>query len=268
MKTILRGRLALIAFVCLLVTGNVGARATTLPDFTSSVTTYANSPTTTVTTDPTSVTINGPPGSPSAIAAAGSIAVSPSVNIQTQSNAVIGGVQGQSAESLLDYYFTVVGGTTGTPVTVDVSVNLGTTASTEPAPGSTAFYGFSEIDVGPTAEETVCTASAQCTNSSFNGTFSLTADVGDVVHVHFEVISESDTAFTGSATASATDPVFSVDSDTPNSGLYCIQLSAGVGGGSCEASATPLPGALPLFATGLGAMGLFGWRRKRRVAGA
>jgi hypothetical protein len=28
--------------------------------------------------------------------------------------------------------------------------------------------------------------------------------------------------------------------------------------------ATPLPAALPLFATGLGAMGLFGWRRKRK----
>jgi hypothetical protein len=27
---------------------------------------------------------------------------------------------------------------------------------------------------------------------------------------------------------------------------------------------TPLPAALPLFATGLGAMGLFGWRRKRK----
>jgi hypothetical protein len=28
--------------------------------------------------------------------------------------------------------------------------------------------------------------------------------------------------------------------------------------------ATPLPAALPLFATGLGALGLFGWRRKRK----
>jgi hypothetical protein len=31
-------------------------------------------------------------------------------------------------------------------------------------------------------------------------------------------------------------------------------------------SATPLPAALPLFATGLGAMGLLGWRRKRKNA--
>ena len=27
----------------------------------------------------------------------------------------------------------------------------------------------------------------------------------------------------------------------------------------------PLPGALPLFATGLGALGLLGWRRKRKA---
>jgi hypothetical protein len=29
-------------------------------------------------------------------------------------------------------------------------------------------------------------------------------------------------------------------------------------------TATPLPAALPLFATGLGALGLLGWRRKRK----
>lgn len=30
-------------------------------------------------------------------------------------------------------------------------------------------------------------------------------------------------------------------------------------------STTPLPATLPLFATGLGALGLFRWRRKRKV---
>jgi hypothetical protein len=34
------------------------------------------------------------------------------------------------------------------------------------------------------------------------------------------------------------------------------------------AAATPLPAALPLFASGLGALGLFGWRRKRKNASA
>jgi hypothetical protein len=32
------------------------------------------------------------------------------------------------------------------------------------------------------------------------------------------------------------------------------------------ANTTPLPGALPLFASGLGAMGFFGWRKKRKLA--
>src|SRR5262249_57880343 len=52
--------------------------------------------------------------------------------------------------------------------------------------------------------------------------------------------------------------------------------ACGPGIGSCNstsnpvytgtAMATPLPAALPLFATGLGALGLLGWRRKRKAA--
>ncbi|MGZ5835324.1 MAG: PEP-CTERM sorting domain-containing protein [Xanthobacteraceae bacterium] len=33
-----------------------------------------------------------------------------------------------------------------------------------------------------------------------------------------------------------------------------------------EPSATPVPAALPLFATGLGALGFLGWRRKKKTA--
>jgi hypothetical protein len=35
-----------------------------------------------------------------------------------------------------------------------------------------------------------------------------------------------------------------------------------------ESQVTPVPAALPLFATGIGALGLFGWRRKRKAAAA
>jgi len=37
-------------------------------------------------------------------------------------------------------------------------------------------------------------------------------------------------------------------------------------GGGTNLQATPLPAALPLFASGLGALGLFGWRRKRKAS--
>jgi uncharacterized repeat protein (TIGR01451 family) len=47
--------------------------------------------------------------------------------------------------------------------------------------------------------------------------------------------------------------------------------AVGAGGGpdlqvaSATVDVTPLPAALPLFATGIGALGLLGWRRKRKV---
>ena len=41
-------------------------------------------------------------------------------------------------------------------------------------------------------------------------------------------------------------------------GLGCIEVFA-------QVPTTPLPAALPLFATGLGALGLLGWRRKRKA---
>jgi hypothetical protein len=40
------------------------------------------------------------------------------------------------------------------------------------------------------------------------------------------------------------------------------------GGVAGTVDPTPLPAALPLFATGLGAMGLLGWRRKRKYTAA
>lgn len=48
---------------------------------------------------------------------------------------------------------------------------------------------------------------------------------------------------------------------------YAYNKSAG-SFNDVAASATPLPAALPLFATGLGAMGFFGCRRKRKNAAA
>jgi hypothetical protein len=56
----------------------------------------------------------------------------------------------------------------------------------------------------------------------------------------------------------------SVETDSGASGAFVLEL----GDWSYPATATPLPAALPLFATGLGALGLFGGRRKRKASDA
>jgi hypothetical protein len=64
-----------------------------------------------------------------------------------------------------------------------------------------------------------------------------------------------------------------VSSVSPTNDTYDAWNNSGTGPDgfdvlSSDPSTTPLPTALPLFATGLGAMGLFGWRRKRKNAAA
>ena len=45
-----------------------------------------------------------------------------------------------------------------------------------------------------------------------------------------------------------------------------IFLTPGTWSSETTSNETPLPAALPLFATGLGVLGLIGWRRKRKQA--
>jgi hypothetical protein len=170
----------------------------------------------------------------------------------------------QDVTSFLDYYFEVLGGTPGDLVPVLIQTTLSTSET------GVDSYGFSEIDVGPTSEETVCSG-PNCTlpNSTFTGTLSDTVASGSEDKIHFEVIASVNIFFAGGTANASADPYIYVDPSFANAAEYCIVVSAGVGNaGSCGASATPLPATLPLFAGGLGALGLFGWRRKRKNSAA
>ena len=69
------------------------------------------------------------------------------------------------------------------------------------------------------------------------------------------------THYTFGVTATGSDNiVFSFQDNPAYMALDNVSVSA--------VSATPLPAALPLFATGLGALGLLGWRRKRKASAA
>jgi hypothetical protein len=48
-------------------------------------------------------------------------------------------------------------------------------------------------------------------------------------------------------------------------GTYIWTWDNGADSFTLEIGQTPLPAALPLFATGLGGLGLLGWRRKRKA---
>jgi hypothetical protein len=73
--------------------------------------------------------------------------------------------------------------------------------------------------------------------------------------VFMKVALSPDPGVTASGSA---DPIF-----TPPTGITVL-TSDGIGNNS-PALSTPIPAALPLFATGLGALGLLGWRRKRKA---
>lgn len=57
-----------------------------------------------------------------------------------------------------------------------------------------------------------------------------------------------------------TGTVFTFDENTSSDPTFYVS--------GIEYSSTPLPATLPLFVSGLGAMGLFGWRRRRKAAAA
>jgi hypothetical protein len=68
----------------------------------------------------------------------------------------------------------------------------------------------------------------------------------------------------------ASDPTFNQLGYVTADGSYFFS-AIGASGGSVSVtpvSPTPLPAALPLFASGLGALGFLGWRRKRRAEAA
>jgi len=72
----------------------------------------------------------------------------------------------------------------------------------------------------------------------------------------------------GSATFLASlDPTFGIAPGVVNPGGYSFVFSDGIGN-VASVAATPLPAAFPLFATGLGALGMFGARRKRNNTAA
>ena len=98
-------------------------------------------------------------------------------------------------------------------------------------------------------------------NGSFNYTMSVTSGVEYLVQM--SALAEVEQTSAGASVI--VDPTFEIDPNFAYASDFQILFSSGIGN---SPNATPLPAALPLFATGLGTLGLFGWRRRRKNAAA
>jgi hypothetical protein len=123
------------------------------------------------------------------------------------------------------------------------SLDLGFTASTADQP-----------TVGNTFEAYVCGGFTDCPLQGF-GTVVITMTQDQA----------GDGFYDGGSLVGSLIPIAS--SEASRCGIFptpCLEQITGYSGE--VAPTTPLPATLPLFATGLGALGLFGWRTKWKIA--
>jgi hypothetical protein len=130
--------------------------------------------------------------------------------------------------------------------------------------GTSFFSGFPFLtNFGDVSFDTASSTGNLTFGDAEFGTFTSTAITSDLVGRSLIVLASGDWTpgmFSGFSGLTGRFP-----SDIT---IALTQSSSGsIISGSGTFSAVPLPAALPLFATGLGGLGLLGWRRKRRARG-
>ena len=295
MKAKLACRCLLFAgsFACL--SGVVGpASAITLPagyGYDASQTATANADGTSVasqtsaTAGPVSASASSPAGTtgPGTGSSSGSIAITPSpmisgtTSVTFDSSSVPPGTgaghfgSNASYSGNLIYYFEISGATPSVLVNANAVASYSMTALPSGAIGSgVTTLVVTQLDplgdpVTPRIildSTTFNVGSPASGGFTENGTYNLFTNtiyqVGLQVVFNVGIINTDPSSLGGSATFSASlDPTFQIAPGVANANGYSFVFSEGIGN-DASTSTTPLPAALPLFATGLGGLGLMG----------
>lgn len=119
------------------------------------------------------------------------------------------------------------------------------------------FFVYPSHDLGAMTDSTTFT-------SSFSGVNLNNSDQNSQFHLGSNYVTLATLeSFYSTDLISVIDFIIDASSGNPQ---HLTLNSITINGTTFSASTTPLPAALPLFATGLGALGLLGWRRKRKAA--
>ena len=169
---------------------------------------------------------------------------------------------GFAASSIL-YYFEIVGPNGQVPINVSnatggYSYTLAPVYGFTPVPSD--FGAGLSIGTDTGFYVTGCAggfvpACAMNTSFDVSDTYNMDANVPISVFMSVNVHSTGAGIF-----STFVDPDISI---APGHSDYSLIFSTGI-----QTSATPLPAALPLFVSGLGGLGLLGWRRKKKAHGA
>jgi hypothetical protein len=179
--------------------------------------------------------------------------------------AVSAGAPGEvSADANVQYFFTVDGGPSG----VSVPLNISATGFALTVHGGTVHGVLDLFSAASGIVTTLGTLNVGLAGSQiFSTSMQFTAITGDLFAVEMSIIATAPTGALlapGSA-AGEIDPHISFV-NAADASTFTLEFSPNVIDPQGTA-VTPLPGTLPLFATGLAGLGLLGWRRKKTAAG-
>jgi hypothetical protein len=173
-------------------------------------------------------------------------------------------------KSGFSYEFRVTGPTANVNLTISATGLLTSTAMPDP----NNFFGSAQLFLGVSGpgpgllDSVTCTVgTSACSQGFAGGTVSFqtgaiyTVQLGATLHAGLF----SSPAAQSLLIAAFIDPSFSVAAGTLNANQYTFEYSPGL---LSNVAATPLPAAMPLFAGGLGVLGLFARRRKQKQPAA
>ena len=177
--------------------------------------------------------------------------------------ALLGLLPSPGHASTLNFTFSFTGGTSVSPFTGTVTGEIdGLTNNATSAASAVIIDTVTPAALtnpSPLPFNTFCGSNCLVTSNSF------TVTAGVITAYDFAVGSTTLTGLWELELGAGTFPE-SFSNGTGVTQINIIDQSAITFAPVTPVATTPLPAALPLFATGLGALGLFGWRRKRKAA--